>query len=130
MAPGRATTILFQTGQKVAAISLASPVVTYKYDRSLRTSFEITPAVRGSGVETNLNLRIGPNVYILLVRVVNDVRAQFFRRFSLEDDPDRDDEASLDRVRPLRPDEVDIVGCARAMERAGTDPVYCRAHPR
>ncbi len=128
VSPGRATTILFQTGQKVAAISLASPVVTYKYDRSLN-ELEITPAVRGSGVETNLNLRIGANVYILLIRVVNDVRAQFFRRFSLEDDPDRDDEASLDRIRPLRPDEVDIVGCARDMERAGTDPVFCRAHP-
>jgi hypothetical protein len=128
VAPGRATTILFQTEQKVAAISLASPAVTYKYDRSLN-QLEITPAARASGVETNLNLRIGPNVYILVVRVVNDVRAQFFRRFELEGDPGRDDEAGLAQARPLKPEEVDIVGAAKAMERAETDAVFSRAHP-
>ncbi len=128
VAPGRATTILFQTGQKVAAISLASPAVTYKYDRSLN-QLEITPAVRTPGVETNMNLRIGPNVYILVVRVVNDVRAQFFRRFALEGDAQRDYEAGLDQARSLKPEEVDIVGAAKAMERAETDPVFWRAHP-
>jgi len=128
VAPGRATTILFQSDEKVAAISVASPVVAYKYDRSLN-QLEITPAVRTAGVETNLNLRIGPNVYILVVRIVNDVRAQFFRRFALEGDAGRDAEAGLAQVRPLKPEEVDIVGAAKAMERAGSDPVFARAHP-
>ena len=128
VAPGRATTILFDTGQKVAAISLASPVLTYKYDRSLN-QLEITPASRTPGVETNLNIRIGPAVYILVVRIVDDVRAQFFRRFALEGDSTPDDEAGLDRARPLKPQDVDIVAAARAMERAESDPVFGRAHP-
>ena len=85
VAPGRATTLLFRTSQKVAAISLASPIVTYRYDRALN-QLEITPAVRSGGVETNLNLRIGPDVYVLLVKVVTDVRAQFVRTFDLAND--------------------------------------------
>ena len=48
--------------------------MTYKYDRSLN-QLEITPAVRSGGVETNLNLRIGAQVYILVVKVVTDVRS-------------------------------------------------------
>ena len=48
VAPGRATTILLHTGQKVAAISLASPIVSYKYDKSLN-QLEITPTVRTGG---------------------------------------------------------------------------------
>jgi hypothetical protein len=128
VAPGRATTILFQSEQRVAAISLASPVVTYKYDRSLN-QLELTPAGRSAGVETNVNLRIGPNVYILVVRVVNDVRAQYFRRFALEGDPGKDAEATLGQARPLKPAEVDIVGAAKAMERAESDPVFARANP-
>ena len=81
-APGRATTVLFRASEKVAAISLASPVLTYKYDRALN-QLEITPAVRRGGVETNLNLRIGDNVYVLVVKVVEDVRAQYLREFTL-----------------------------------------------
>ena len=127
VAPGRATTIQFQTDQKVAAISLASPVVTYKYDRSLN-QLEITPAVRSGGVETNLNLRIGAQVYILVVKVVTDVRAQFLRRFTLEDDASADDEAGLARSQILRPEDVDLVGAAKALERAEDDPVFRRAH--
>ena len=85
VAPGRATTVQFRTADKVAAISLASPVVRYKYDKALN-QLEITPAVSAGGVETNLNLRIGPDVYILLVKVVGDVRAQFLRSFTLAGD--------------------------------------------
>ncbi len=128
VAPGRATTVLLRTGQKVAAISLASPVVSYKYDKALN-QLEITPTVRSGGVETNLNLRIGDEVYVLVVKVVSDVRAQFLRVFSIEGDPGPDDEAGLLRARPLKPSEVDIVGAARAFERAEGDPVFREARP-
>jgi hypothetical protein len=128
VAPGRATTVQFRTADKVAAISLASPVVRYKYDKALN-QLEITPAVSAGGVETNLNLRIGPDVYILLVKVVGDVRAQFLRSFTLAGDQRIDDEAALGRTRPLRPDEIDLVGAARALERAESDPVFRAAHP-
>jgi hypothetical protein len=128
LAPGRATTVLLHTGRKVAAISLASSVVSYKYDKALN-QLELTPAVRSGGVETNLNLRIGPEVYILLVKVVTDVRAQYLRVFTLEGDPGADDEAGLARARPLPPAEVDLVGAARALERAEIDPVFRAARP-
>lgn len=128
VAPGRATTVLLRTGQKVAAISLASPVVSYKYDKALN-QLEITPTVRSGGVETNLNLRIGDEVYVLVVKVVSDVRAQFLRVFSVEGDPGPDDETGLLRARPLKPSEVDIVGAARAFERGEVDPVFREARP-
>ena len=64
VAPGRATTVLLHSGRKIAAISLASPIVSYKYDKALN-QLEITPTVRSPGVETNLNLRIGPSVWEL-----------------------------------------------------------------
>jgi hypothetical protein len=128
VAPGRATTVLLHTGRKIAAISLASPIVSYKYDKSLN-QLEITPNVRSPGVETNLNLRIGPNVYVLLVRVVSDVRAQFLRDFGLEDDPAAEDENALGQARPLKPSEIDLVGAARSLERAEIDPVFRQARP-
>lgn len=128
VAPGRATTVLIHAAQKVAAISLASPVVTYRYDKSLN-QIEITPTVRSGGVETNLNLRIGQSVYVLLVKVVNDVRAQFLRDFVVEGEAGPDDEAGLDQARPLAPSEIDIVGAAKTLERAQRDPVFRQSRP-
>jgi hypothetical protein len=128
VAPGHATTLVLHTPQKIAAISLASPVLSYKYDKSLN-QLEITPTVRTGGVETNLNLRIGPSVYVLQVKVVDDVRAQFVRDFILEDDPAAADETGLDLARPLKPDRIDIVGAAKVLERAQSDPVFRQAQP-
>jgi hypothetical protein len=128
VAPGHATTLVLHTARKVAAISLASPVLAYKYDKALN-QLEITPTVRSGGVETNLNLRIGPNVYVLDVHVVDDVRAQFMRSFTLEDDSQAEDEAGLILAHPLRPDQVDIVGAANALERARRDPVFLQSQP-
>ncbi|MGH7995041.1 MAG: hypothetical protein ACREFX_01670, partial [Opitutaceae bacterium] len=126
LAPGRATTVVLRTDEKVAAISLASPVVTYKYDKALN-ELELTPTVRASGVETNLNLRIGPEVYVLLLRVVNDVRAQYVRSFAL---PGGGDEEVLAAAPPLAPAQIDLVGAARSLERAETDPIFRAAQPR
>lgn len=128
VAPGRVTTVVLRTAEKVAAISLASPVVTYKYDKALN-ELELTPAVRTGGVETNLNLRIGSEVYVLLVKVVNDVRAQYLRSFTLEGDGAADDEAGLGEARPLPPAGIDLVSAARTLERAAADPVFRAAHP-
>jgi hypothetical protein len=128
VAPGRATTVLFHTAEKVASISLASPIITYKYDRALN-QLEITPAVRRGGVETNLNLRIGAGVYVLLIKVVEDVRAQYLRDFTLAGDPASDEEVVLDRAAPMAPSEVDIAGAARTLEQAESDPVFRQAHP-
>ncbi len=128
VAPGRATTVQLQTQQKVAAISLASPVVTCQYDKALN-QLEITPATRAEGAETNLNLRIGANVYILLVKVVSDVRAQFLRSFVLAGESSADEEAELAQVRPLAPADIDLVGVVKTIERAESDPVYRAAQP-
>jgi hypothetical protein len=128
VAPGHATTLVLHTALKVAAISLASPVLAYKYDKALN-QIEITPAVRAGGVETNMNLRIGRDVYVLDVRVVDDVRAQFERSFTLQDDASTDDESGLVLAHPLRPDEVDLVGASRALERARRDPVFLLSQP-
>ncbi len=128
LAPGRATTVLLHSRQKIAAISLASPVVTYKYDRALN-QLELTPAVRTGGVETNLNLRIGRSVYILLLKVVEDVRAQYLRDFTLADEAADDDEGGLGSARPLAPADIDVVAAARTMARWRSDPVFRQAHP-
>lgn len=123
VAPGRATTILFHSSEKVTAISLASPVITYKYDKTLN-QLEITPTVRTGGVETNLNLRMGADVYVLVIKVVTDVRAQFVRTFDLRDEAGTGDEAGLGTARPLKPADLDLVAAARDFERAEFDPVF------
>ena len=128
VAPGHATTVQLQTALKVAAISLASPVVTYQYDKTLN-QLELTPAAHAGGTETNLNLRIGSSVYILVVKVVNDVRAQFLRTFVLAGDPLADDEAGLAEVRPVKPAEIDLPGAVKVIERAQADPVFRAAQP-
>jgi hypothetical protein len=122
VAPGRATTVLLRSSQKVSAISLASPVITYKYDKPLN-QIEITPAVRTGGVETNLNLRIGSDVYVLLVHVVEDVRAQFVRTFILPSEA-QGDETELGNARPLPPAEIDLPQAVKILEQAEADPVF------
>lgn len=126
LAPGRATTVLLRSAQKVSAISLASPVVTYRYDKALN-QIELTPIVRTPGVETNLNLRIGADVYVLLVRVVDDVRAEYVRAFTFAADGD---EAELSAAPPLAPADIDLVAAARIFERAENDPVFRAYQPR
>jgi hypothetical protein len=123
VAPGHATTVQLRSSERIAAISLASPIVSYKYDKALN-QIEITPAARAGGAETNLNLRIGEDVYILLLKVVTDVRAQYLRTFVLAGEAGAEDEAAIGRAPPLAPAEVDLVGAARALERAEADPVF------
>jgi len=128
VAPGHATTLVLRTDRRISAISLASPVLSYKYDKALN-QLEITPTVRTAGVGTNLNLRIGPDVYVLQVTVVDDVRVQYARTLSLGNDPPEGDETALGSANPLKPESVDIVGAAKAMERAESDPVFRGSRP-
>ncbi len=128
VAPGRVTTLLFRGSEKIAAISAASPLVSYKYDRTLN-QIELAPTGRTGGAETNLNLRIGPHVYVLVAKVVTDVRAQFVRIFSPTAETATDDEASLADAPPLKPHEVGLIEAARILERAQRDPVFLAAHP-
>lgn len=128
VAPGHATTVQLRSRERIAAISLASPVVSYKYDKALN-QIEITPAARSGGAETNLNLRIGEEVYILLLRVVTDVRAQYLRTFVLAGEAGAEDEAALGRAPPLAPADIDLVEAARALERAEADPVFRSSQP-
>jgi hypothetical protein len=128
VAPGRATTIVLRTAQKVASISLASPIIVYKYDKALN-QIEITPTVRTGGVETNLNLRLGSDIYVLLVKVVDDVRAQTTRSFVPAGEAAADEDSDLAQAPPLRPAEIDIVTAARVLNQAETDPVFRQARP-
>jgi len=123
VAPGRATTVLLRSEKKVAAISLASPIISYKYDKALN-QLEIAPAVKTGGVETNLNLRIGDQIYVLLIRVVGDVRAQFVRTFRLPDENPAGDEAELAAVKPLAPAQLDLVAAAQTLEKVEHDAVF------
>ena len=123
VAPGRATTVLLRSEKKVAAISLASPIISYKYDKALN-QLEISPAVKAGGVETNLNLRIGDQIYVLLIRVVGDVRAQFVRTFRLPDENPAGDEAELGAVKPLAPAQLDLVAAAQTLEKVEHDAVF------
>lgn len=128
VAPGGVTTLLFRGADKISAISAASPLVSYKYDRALN-QIELAPTGRTAGAEINLNLRIGPNVYVLVAKVVTDVRAQFVRTFSPTAEIATDDEASLADSPPLKPNEVGLVEAARILGRAQSDPVFRAAHP-
>ena len=127
IAPGRSTTVVLRTKEHVSSISLSSPIITYKYDKVLN-QIEITATGRTAGLETNLNVRIGPDVYVLIIKIVNDVRVQFVRIFSFESGVALSDESALMHARALKPAYIDLLGAVKVIERMQNDLVYRHTH--
>jgi len=120
---GRSTTILIRGNEPISAIALSSSIVSYKYNKSLN-ELEITPTGRLSGLETNLNLRIGSEVYVLILKLVSDVRTQYVRVFTPESALSVSDEDSLIKSIPQKPAYVDLLGSISAIERMQGDEIY------
>ena len=123
---GRTTTLVIRGTEPVVAIALSSSIVSYKYNKTLN-QIEITPTGKLYGLETNLNLRIGSEVYVLLVKLVNDVRTQYVRVFTPESQVLVSDEDSLFKVAPQKPAYVDLLGSIKIIERMGYDLVFKKA---
>jgi len=127
IAPGRSTTLVFRSKVFVSSISLSSAIITYKYDKKLN-QIELSPSGRSVGLETNLNLRLGEDVYVLIIKIVNDVRVQYVRVFSLEGEEDSSDEDLLKHAKALKPAYIDFLGAIKITERMRKDSVFRLLH--
>jgi hypothetical protein len=126
---GRSTTVVIRGNELISAIALSSSIISYKYNKVLN-QLEITPTGRLSGLETNLNLRIGSEVYVLIVKLVSDVRTQYVRIFTPESQVLVSDEDSLFKVAPRKPSYVDLLGSIKRIERMEHDLTYKKTQVR
>ena len=127
VAPGRVTTIVIDGKGSVDTVSIGSPIVQVNYEHKLN-QLQITPLVESG--ETNMNVRIGRTTYVFLLKVVNDVRVQYLRTFTLIGNEATDDIASaMANARALKPAEVDVMGTVRLIERARHDAVFRANYP-
>lgn len=126
-APGRLTTLAFESKLPIDHIAIGAPIIQVTYERKLNQIL-ITPQVEAG--ETNMNVRIGKNTYVILVRVVNDVRVQYLRTFTLVGGLLSDESvAAMEGARPLKPAEIDVMGTVKMIERARHDAVFRANYP-
>ena len=127
VAPGRLTTIVLDSKLPVEQVAIGAPLAQVNYDRKL-SQIQITPVVETG--ETNMNVRIGRNTYVFMLKVVNDVRVQYLRTFTVIGAGGADDTAAaMASARPLKPAEVDVMGTVKTIDRARTDPVFRAQYP-
>lgn len=127
VAPGRLTTLVFDTKAAIDTVAIGAPIVQINYDRKL-SQIQITPVVESG--ETNMNIRIGRDTYVIILKVVNDIRVQYLRTFTLVGAASADETASaMASSRPLKPAEVDVMGTVSLIDRARHDAVFRANHP-
>lgn len=129
VAPGRLTTIVLESQEPVDSLSIGAPILQVDYNRKLN-QIQITPVADGG--ETNMNLRIGQDTYVFLIKVVNDIRVQYLRTFTLVSDSADDSNglsAAMSAARPLKPAEIDVTGTIKMIDRARRDAPYRNTLP-
>lgn len=127
VAPGRLTTIVLESKDIVDTVAIGAPIVQINYDRKLN-QLQITPVVESG--ETNMNLRIGRNTYVIMLKVVNDIRVQYLRTFTLVGANSSDETAAaMAASRPMKPAELDVMGTIRTIDRARRDAVFRANYP-
>jgi len=125
LASGRATTLQLLTKQQ-PSFFLGADIIEYTWDADLRQIL-LTPKVEEG--ETNMNVTIDGETYILLFKIVRDQRVQYRRTFTIENEKvtaDEMDEELMAKARPMKPTEVDIVSLAQVVERAQADKAYAQ----
>ncbi len=122
-APERVTTLVFDTKERITTVTMGSPILDCKYEPENNQMF-LKPLIQTG--ETNLNLRIGRDTYVLIIHIVADSRVQYVRTFSLANDPRAMEEttAMMGAARVLRPDEIDVIQSVKTIEQARRDPVF------
>jgi hypothetical protein len=124
LAQGRATTVQLVGKGRIQRYFLGADIVELKYDEELN-QLQLVPVVDEG--ETNINITLGGETYVWVLKIVQDRRLQYRRTFSLEAPIESDqvnDELKLAEARPLKPFEIDIVALSKTAIRAQSDATF------
>jgi hypothetical protein len=123
--PLMVTSLDFPKGAKIDDIKIGSKIVQVAFDPK-KNQLDIYPTVT-EGM-TNLNIRMGDNIYTFLLKIINTGDPVFQRSYTFEDDADDFDDA-LASAPIMKPFEVDTVAAIKTIERAHFDPTFRQTIP-
>jgi hypothetical protein len=123
--PLMVTSLNFPKGAKIDDIKIGSKIVQIAFDPK-KNQVDIYPTVT-EGV-TNLNVRIGDNIYTLLLKIINAGDPVFQRSYTFEEDAD-DFDGTLAGAPIMKPFEVDTVAAIKTIERARFDRTFRQTIP-
>jgi hypothetical protein len=123
--PLMVTSLDFPKGAKIDDIKIGSKIVQVDFDPK-KNQLDIYPTVTEG--TTNLNVRIGDNLYTFLLKILNTGDPVFQRSYTFEDEADDFDDA-LASAPIMKPFEVDTVAAIKTIERARFDPAFRQTIP-
>jgi hypothetical protein len=123
--PLMVTSLNFPEGTKIDDIKIGSKIVQIAFDPQKKQA-DIYPTVT-EGM-TNLNVRVGNNIYTFLLKISNSGDPVFQRTYSFEDDAD-DFDGAIASAPVLKPFEVDTVAAIKTIERARFDRTFRQTIP-
>jgi hypothetical protein len=118
--PLMVTSLNFPKGAKIDDIKIGSKIVQVAFDPK-KNQLDIYPTVT-EGM-TNLNVRMGDNIYTFLLKILNTGDPVFQRSYTFADDAD-DFDGALASAPTMKPFEVDTVAAIKTIERARFDPAF------
>ncbi len=122
--PLMVTSLDFPKGAKIDDIKIGSKIVQVDFDP--KNQLDIHPTVT-EGM-TNLNIRIGDNIYTFLLKITNAGDPVFQRSYTFEDEAD-DFDGALASAPIMKPFEVDTVAAIKTIERARFDSTFRQTIP-
>ncbi|HXB01758.1 MAG TPA: hypothetical protein VNV15_02940 [Opitutaceae bacterium] len=123
--PLMVTSLDFPKGAKIDDIKIGSKIVQVDFDPK-KNQLNIYPTVT-EGM-TNLNVRMGDNIYTFLLKILNTGDPVFQRSYTFEDEAD-DFDGALASAPIMKPFEVDTVAAIKTIERARFDPSFRQTIP-
>jgi len=123
--PLMVTSLNFSKGAKIDDIKIGSKIVQIAFDPK-KSQVDVYPTVT-EGM-TNLNIRIGNNIYTFLLKISNAGDPVYQRTYTFEDAADDFDDA-LASAPVMKPFEVDTVAAIKTIERARFDPAFRQTIP-
>jgi len=121
--PLMVTSLNFSKAEKIDDIKIGSKIVQVDFDPK-KNQLNIYPTVT-EGM-TNLNVRIGDNIYTFLLKILNAGDPVFQRSYTFADDAD-DFDGALASAPIMKPFEVDTVAAIKTIERARFDRTFRQA---
>jgi hypothetical protein len=123
--PLMVTSLNFPKGTKIDDIKIGSKIVQVDFDPK-KNQVDIYPTVTAG--MTDLNIRIGDNLYTFLLKIINAGDPIFQRSYTFEDEAD-DFDGALASAPIMKPFEVDTVAAIKTIERARFDPDFRQTIP-
>jgi hypothetical protein len=123
--PLMVTSLNFPKRAEIDGIKIGSKIVEVAFDPK-KNQVDIYPTVT-EGM-TNLNIRMGDNIYTFLLKIINAGDPVYQRSYSFEDEAD-DFDGAVAGAPIMKPFEVDTVAAIKTIERARFDRTFRQTMP-